>query len=295
MTRPLLLPLAGLALPIVVWGLSVPLTKLALRDFGPLTLIALRYLVAAPFFMLSLIGRPLPPRRALAAMAGLGVLGIDIGQVAQALGVRATSASVATVIAATIPLFVVAFAALWLRQPIRLTHFVGLLTALLGLALVTTSGSPGAASVLPATLGGDALVLLSAISIALYYVLGFALATRHSAVVMAAWSSLFAALPLIPILVWEVAAHPIRPGYLSIGIVLYLALLVTVAGMWIWLNALRALPVRIAAGTQYLQPLVGVAASAAIFGDRIRLPFAIGTALVLAGIALSASPGRNAK
>ncbi|MBV9633657.1 MAG: DMT family transporter, partial [Methylobacteriaceae bacterium] len=116
-----------------------------------------------------------------------------------------------------------------------------------------------------------------------------------SAVVMAAWSSLFAALPLIPILVWEVAAHPIRPGYLSIGIVLYLALLVTVAGTWIWLNALRALPVRIAAGTQYLQPLVGVAASAAIFGDRIGLPFAIGTALVLAGIALSASPGRNAK
>jgi hypothetical protein len=39
--------------------------------------------------------------------------------------------------------------------------------------------------------------------------------------------------------------------------VLYLGVLVTVVGLWIWLHSLCVLPVRIVAGTQYLQPLIG--------------------------------------
>jgi drug/metabolite transporter (DMT)-like permease len=57
----------------------------------------------------------------------------------------------------------------------------------------------------------------------------------------------------------------ISPGLLGVGVVLYLGVLVTVAGMWIWLHSLRVLPVRIVAGTQYLQPLIGVSASAALW------------------------------
>ena len=82
------------------------------------------------------------------------------------------------------------------------------------------------------------------------------------------------------------------PSLLGIGIVLYLGVLVTVAGMWIWLHMLRVLPARIAAGTQYIQPLVGVAASAALLGEPIGPSFGVGTALVLAGIALSTVPGQ---
>ena len=71
----------------IVWGGSIPATKLALQDFPPLTLTALRYLAAAPLFVLLLLGRKLPAPRALLAMAGLGALGIGVGQVCQTLGV----------------------------------------------------------------------------------------------------------------------------------------------------------------------------------------------------------------
>src|SRR5579864_2157678 len=69
----------------IIWGASVPLTKLGLRDVPPLTLTALRYLVAAPCFLWLLRGRRLPPPRACAGAAGLGLLGIGVGQVAQTL------------------------------------------------------------------------------------------------------------------------------------------------------------------------------------------------------------------
>jgi len=61
---------------------------------------------------------------------------------------------------------------------------------------------------------------------------------------------------------------------------------VTVLGIWIWLHALHALPARVAASSQYMQPLIGVLASAVIFGIPLGGGFAIGSALVLGGIAL---------
>ncbi len=134
------LPLFGLLGLSLIWGLSIPLTKLGLREFPPLLLATLRYVTAAPFFALFLIGRPLPSRRALLAMTGLGVLGIDVGQVTQILGVQRTEASVATIISATIPIFVVLLAGWRLRQRLRIVHGLGLALALAGVAIAVEGG-----------------------------------------------------------------------------------------------------------------------------------------------------------
>jgi O-acetylserine/cysteine efflux transporter len=275
-----------LVLLAVIWGGSVPLTKLGLRDFPPLTLTALRYAVAAPFFALLLRGRPLPPPRALAAAAGLGVLGIVCGQVLQALGVHETSASVATVISALIPVLVVVLAAARLRQPVRLRQAVGLALAFGGVALVAT-GDPRRLAAVAATANarGDGLMVASAIAIALYYVLSVPLVRAYSVLTVAALTSLAGACGLVPISVWELRRAPVHPTAQGVGVVLYLAVLVTVFGLWVWFGALHRLPARVAAALQYLQPLVGVAASAALFGDRLSVWFWAGTGLVLVGIA----------
>jgi len=280
----------------VIWGGSVPLTKLGLRSFPPLTLTALRYLVAAPFFLAMLRGRPLPPARVLAQAAGLGVLGIVVGQVAQTLGVADTSASVATVISALIPVLVVAIGAVRLRQPLSGRQALGLAVAFAGVALVAT-GDPRRLASLASLAGtdrgrGDALMVLSAVAVALYYVLSVPLVTRYSVVTVAALTSLAGAAGLVPIAWWELRRTPVHPSVLGVAVVFYLALLVTVLGLWIWFGALSRLPVRVAAALQYLQPLVGVGASAALFGDALGAWFWIGTGLVLAGIAATAAGRR---
>ena len=282
-------PGAGLLLIalVVIWGLSIPLTKLGLTETGPLTLTALRYVVAVLCFVPVLAGRPVPPAGALLRMAGLGALGIGIGQVTQALGVERANASVATIISALIPLLVVVVAVLRLRQRVRRVHVLGLLLAILGVALVAGAGPAGTAGT---GLAGEALVLVSAISIALSYVLLAELTARHGAAVVSAWSSLAGTVLLLPAAAWELAAAPRWPGATGIAVVLYLGALVSAAGLWIWLYLLRVLPARIAAGAQYLQPLVGVGASALMFGDALGLPFALGTALVLGGVILTTLP-----
>jgi drug/metabolite transporter (DMT)-like permease len=52
----------------------------------------------------------------LPRVAARGLLGIGIGQVAQTFGVAGTSASVSTIISATIPVSIVFFAAIRLKQ-----------------------------------------------------------------------------------------------------------------------------------------------------------------------------------
>ena len=291
-TRPDLAPLALLALLTLIWGLSVPLTKLGLRDVPAAALVALRYLAAAPCFALMLIGRKLPRRRNLAAMAALGLFGIDAGQSAQMFGVARCSAAVATMITAIIPVLTVLLASLRLRQPVRPPHAMGFVLALGGVGLaISAAPTSGPTASTPA---GEALMLLSSFCVAGYYVFSVEVAAREGVIATAAWSSLFAAAGLAPGL-WLTPAHAIHITPTAIGVVLYLGLMVTALGIWIWLRALGRLPVRIAGASQYGQPLIGIAASAAIFGDRLDLRFLAGTTLVLCGIGLAAVPGRGSR
>ena len=50
---------------VVMWGLSIPLTKLGLLTLPPLTLTALRFVIAMPLLCLCAMGRPRLPWRAL--------------------------------------------------------------------------------------------------------------------------------------------------------------------------------------------------------------------------------------
>lgn len=284
-------PVLVLAFLTLIWGLSIPIMKLGLDDLSPLALVSLRYLGAAPFFALFLIRRRAPPRRTLIALAGLGALGIGAGQVLQILGVQRTSAAVATIIGATIPIFTVLLAVLRLRQAVRLHHVLGLGVALTGIALATTGTDRGVGDFSAGAAVGDACLLMSALCIAAYYVLSTEMAVRHGVVTVSAWTTIFGALLLAPLAVWRIGAGDVRWTPLGIGVVAYLGLLVTVLGTWIWLHALRALPARVAASSQYVQPLIGVAASAAIFQTSLDAGFAAGSVLVLTGIALCSIAG----
>lgn len=67
----------------------------------------------------------------------------------------------------------------------------------------------------------------------------------------------------------------------------YLGLVVTVAGLFLWLGILRTVPARVAAAVLFFQPLVGLAVSAAMFGDKLGLSFGIGVIAVLIGLRLT--------
>jgi drug/metabolite transporter (DMT)-like permease len=52
-------------------------------------------------------------------------------------------------------------------------------------------------------------------------------------------------------------------------------------------KSVAVVPARVAASVQYLQPVAGVMTASAMFGYRIGASFAVGVALVLAGLTLT--------
>lgn len=280
--------LGAMLLLALIWGLSIPVTKLGLQDLPPLTLTALRFAFAVPLMLLFTLGRQTLPWRALPKVAALGLLGIGIGQVAQTFGVAGTSASVGTIVSATIPLFIVVFAAIRLGQHVSRIQALGLLTAFAGIALVAL-GDMNATATSVTTVWGAGWMLLSSVAIAFYYVWSVELTNEHGTATVAAWSTTFGFLALLPWAGWEWTQAPAQFTAMGLGAAAYLGVFVTVAGLYMWLGLLRVVPARVAAAIQYLQPIIGIAAAAALLGDRLGTAFLAGSVLVLAGLGITLS------
>lgn len=283
---------AAMLLLAVMWGLSIPITKLGLQSLPPLTLTAIRFAVAVPLFLIFMIGRQRLPLRAVWPVAGLGVLGIGVGQVAQTFGVVSTSASVGTIVSATIPVFIVLFAAIRLSQPVSPRQQLGLFAAFLGIAMVAIGDGENLGDLFSSSLIGVAWILLSAVAVAFYYVWSVQLTNHYGTATVAAWSTVFGFVALLPWTGWEIANVPFEVTWLGLASAAYLGVVVTVGGLLLWLNILATVPARVAASVQFLQPVVGVAFAAVIFGDSLGKFILVGIVLVLLGVALATSSKR---
>src|SRR6201987_5185737 len=138
-----------------LWGLNVPLTKLALGWLGPGWLTVVRFAVAAP--VLALVGRrgvrdALTPR-----VVASGAIGFGAVIVLQNSGIEHTSVSHAAVVIGAAPVLVALIAAGLGQTTTRPLTWAGYGGSLVGIAFVAGSGGGGA------TAHGDVLVLASVI------------------------------------------------------------------------------------------------------------------------------------
>lgn len=276
----------------IIWGLSIPITKLGLETIPPITLTAMRFLVAVPLFLILAAGRLRVPWQAVPSIIALGVMGITLGNVAQSFGVQGTSASAGTIISATIPIFIVIFAAIRLKQPVAGRQWIGLVVAFAGIALVAVGSGSSVDDITRTTAAGVAWMLVSAVAIAFYYIWSAELTEKYGTLPVAAWNALAGLIAILPLAGWELAHEPVQITMQGIWTIVYLGVMVTVAGLLFWLYLLRTVPARIAASVQYLQPVFGIAAASAIFGDQLGLMFAVGVILILGGLALAVANKR---
>ncbi|WP_373321464.1 EamA family transporter [Vogesella indigofera] len=114
-----------------------------------------------------------------------------------------------------------------------------------------------------------------------------ALTAAFGTATVAAWSTLFGFLALMPWAGWQAWSQPFVVTTQLLAVAAYLGLVVTVAGLFLWLSILRTVPARIAAAVQFLQSVVGVAASSVMFGDHLGFFFGAGVIAVLVGLMLT--------
>jgi drug/metabolite transporter (DMT)-like permease len=273
--------LAALVAAGLLWGLTVPLSKLALDWLPGGWLTVVRFTLAAP--ILAFIARrhlraAITPRILFAGAVGYGLV-----IVLQNAGIESTSVSHAALIVGAVPALVALIAALTGRGSTGPAAWVGFALALAGVGIVAGGGGGGA------SLGGDALVLVSVTLSATFVVIQPSLLRGRDPIAVTAVQMIAGGLAAVPNAVLE----GMPPAPASAAPVIALAALAvggTLLPFALFAYGQSRVAPELAGAFLNLEPLVGTAAGALAFGDPFGPLQLAGGAVILLGIALSTTP-----
>ncbi len=167
---------------VFVWGANFSVLKLAFHTFSPLAFNVLRFLLATAVLtaILRWHGQPLGVARAdLWRVIALGVIGHGIYQTLFVQGVARTTTANASLLMATVPIFVALFSVLLHLEQVTPRRWAGILLSFAGIAMVTM-GSGQQIQFGSWHLAGDLLVLGGAATWAIYTVMSKPLLARYS-------------------------------------------------------------------------------------------------------------------
>src|SRR6516164_11430897 len=266
----------------LLWGTTVPLSKLALNWLPPGWLTVVRFAVAAAILL------PAARHQLRAAfrpgVLASGGLGYGATVAVQNAGITRTSVTHAALLIGTVPVLVAIIAAVWHRTVARPVAWAGFALSLAGVGLVTGGRGGGASA------AGDALVLASLLLSATFTVAQARLLRGRDPIAVTAVQFLGAALAVLPFAVATEGMPTAPAGAVTVLATAGLAAAGTLLPFTLFAYAQSRVSAEVAGAFLNLEPLVGAAAGVAVFGDPAGLRQLTGGAAILAGIALSSLP-----
>lgn len=289
MSEPTATRRAALALTLAAasWGLGTVVSKRAVDEIPPLTLLPIQ--LAASLIVMVLLMRwrrlPLRDRAAAPVLGRLGLLNPGLAYALSLLGLVHITASLSVMLWALEPLMILVLAAWLLREPLRPSLVALSLVAVLGMLLVI--GAPdGTGSAV-----GIALTVAGVACCAVYTVVARRWLTSTDSTIQVVFAQQAHALgfALVLVVVVGLAGGSVRPQDVSVaGLISAVGSGVLYYGLayWCYLSALRAVPASLAATSFYLIPVFGVAGGVLILGERLDPMQWVGVATVLLSVGI---------
>lgn len=281
----------AIALALLLWASAFPGIRAGMRlteagvpgpdGFGPGELALLRFGTAS----LVLVAWALLTRMRLPALGDVpriavaGFLGISIYHVALNFGEVTVSSGAAALLIATGPVFTALLSLFFLHERLAWQGWVGIVVAFGG-AVVVALGE-GGTRLSP----GAALVLLSAVVTAAYFVLSKRPLRRYNALEFTAYAIWFGTLPMLffaPGLVRQLGDA--APAALWSGV--YLGVFPGAISYVLWSYALSRMPASVLASFLYAQPANAALIAWIWLGEVPSLLTVIGGVVAIAGVAL---------
>jgi drug/metabolite transporter (DMT)-like permease len=276
-----------LALMLAFWSFNYVVGKVALRELPPLFLTGLRTglagLIMCPIY---LFRKPPHQRdvwkwREFRTLALLGLCGVVVNQMFFVLGLARTSVAHAAIVIALTPMLVLLMAVGVGQERLKAFKAAGMLIALAGVVVLQLGKKSGTS----ATALGDFLVLLAALTFAVFTVAGKTVTKRYGPVTVNTFAYVGGGLLLLPLTLWEGSQTALRDisalAWLS---VFYMAAFASVLAYLIYYYALTHAPASRVSALSYLQPLLATLMAIPILHEPVTTPLVAGGALVLAGV-----------
>ncbi|QFU88359.1 DMT family transporter [Amycolatopsis sp. YIM 10] len=277
--------MAAILAAALIWSSSFAVTKVALAEIPPMTIGALRFVLAAVILGLLVHTRrdkrlPSPRQRLRIGFAGL--LGITVYFAVENIGVAWATASDATLIVAAYPIITLVLEILCGRARFSAVRFAGMLVAIAGVWLVVRGQTGGGGE---HRLWGDLLLLAGGVVWAVYNLVAQRDDSGASPIVITYYQTLAGAGGFVLLSLFEADRWTVPSGgnLLRIG---FLAALCSVAAFLLYNHGLRRLESSVAVNLLNIVPVAGLGWAVLLAGESLELHQLLGGAVVIAGVTL---------
>ena len=272
-----------------IWGGMYVVSDAVLDVIPPANFVLIRYAVALPVLYAAFLftsDRGFT-RRAWGGLPLIGFIGFGLSLLAQFAGTKLSTGAAGALITSATPAFIVVFAWLLLREIASGRQWLGLVMATAGVLIVTLVGNEPATKQASNPLLGNFLLIVAAVTWALYSVL-VKIQTRRVTALAATLAVTAIGIPIVaPVAAIELQTQPIgaiTPDVLA-GI-LYVGVGSTAIAFFLWNKSFELLDAASASLFFFAQPVVGTLLSAVFRHDRLEASFFVGGALILIGALL---------
>ncbi|HEX2154454.1 MAG TPA: DMT family transporter [Acidimicrobiia bacterium] len=269
------------------WGIAAVISKRAVTEIPPLTLLSVQLSVSVVLLLALLIarGRRLALSPGLGRLGALGLLNPGVSYALSLAGLTTVTASLSVLLWATEPLMIVGLAWWLLGERISKPLAAAVAVAATGVAFVVAQ--PGTTG----RVAGIALTLAGVAACALYTVVAGKLMAAESTLEVVAAQQL-AALGLALLLVGVVSVMNGYPELSDVSVEAWLSAVVSgmlyyAIAFWFYLSGLRRVPAAVAGLFINLVPVFGVAAGHILLSESLTPRQWVGGGIIL--IAVSAT------
>jgi drug/metabolite transporter (DMT)-like permease len=273
-------------LMVLFWSANYIVGKIALREFPPLLLGAVRITLAGAVMLPIYWTQPRRARETVhdvLQLLVLGFFGVALNQIFFVVGLARTTVAHASIIVSIGPVLVLLAASALKQEKLTAPKVMGMLMAMAGIAGLKLFQDNSTVS--HATWLGDVFVFLSTLTFALFTVAGKALTRRHTSTTVNTFAYVGGAIVLSPVTLWQVGGFPLSristTGWLC---ALYMALFPSIAAYLIYYYALTHISASRVASFSYLQPVFATAMAVFLLDERLTLPVVVAGIGILAGV-----------
>ena len=279
--------IAMMTIAIIVWAFAFPFIKIGLEELSFINLTIMRFLIVCIIFLILLFFIPRYfsklQKKDILPITILGFFGVIVYHFGLNYGEQYISPAIASLIIATIPIQIIIFARILLKEKITLKKFIGIIIALLGVLIISIWGKPEVEFEFEYYFGVIA-ILIAAIMAALYTIAGKKLLERYNGLSLTVYAMLFGSIGLIPFLSQSLINEVLTMTSRAWSAVIFLGVFSTVIGYVIWYVALKIKSASEISIYLYATPVISTIISYFWFKDNITFMFIIGGFLVLTGL-----------
>lgn len=289
--RPTRSDLALLLILGLMWGTSYAFIKLGVQTLPTFTLIASRLAIGLAFLSAVVIAarEPLPRNpRIYGHLFVMAAINIVIPFTLITWAEQSVDSALAAILNGAVPLIVIFLAALVFHdEPITLNRLSGLIVGYIGVIVIVAPGLAGAVSGSGFT--GELALLGSTLAYAFGAVYSRMMVRGLRPMIPALFQVGFAFIMVSILALTFERPLAVQWNTDALIAVLWLGLLGSGAAYLLNFRLLKRIGVTATSQLAYLLPVIGIVTGALMFGETIDLRVAIGTGLVLGGVALVTS------